>query len=107
MKRAARCLNLLLGRFYPYRLTAKQDKSGQTEQQLNGAENSKCRSKAERNRSAEDHAAHAESCKEDEDIQPRRDDLEMKDLLFNVRYLVADFHTLRKRAEFSVTVGAV
>jgi len=54
------------------RFAAKQEESGQTEQQLNGTEESKSRSKAQLNRSAEDDAAHAESCKEDEDVQSHR-----------------------------------
>lgn len=46
MKRAPRYLYLLLRFFYPCRFTAKQENSGQTEQHLNGTEDSKCGSKA-------------------------------------------------------------
>lgn len=50
-------------------LTSKQQKSGQTEQQLDGTENSKSRSKAERKFQAEHCAAHAEPGKENEDVR--------------------------------------
>lgn len=53
-------------------LVMEQEKSGQSKQHLNGAEDSKGCPKAERNRSAEQHAAHSESCEEDKDIQPHR-----------------------------------